>query len=40
MHGNKNEHDEPITCLAIHPENNYIMTGSKDKVVKLWNTHK
>ena len=38
--GNREEHDGDLTCLTVLPESGFILSGSKDKVVKIRNTRK
>ncbi|CAH9123804.1 unnamed protein product [Cuscuta epithymum] len=33
-------HCSPVTCLATSPDNNYLVTGSRDAAVLLWKIHK
>ncbi|CAN8284494.1 unnamed protein product [Cochlearia groenlandica] len=33
-------HCAPVTCLALSPDNNYLVTGSRDCTVLLWRIHK
>lgn len=32
-------HIAPVTCLALSPDNNYFVTGSRDTTVILWRIH-
>lgn len=32
-------HCAPVTCLALSPDNNYLVTGSRDTIVLLWKMH-
>ena len=29
-------HCAPVTCLALSPDNNFLVTGSRDCTVLLW----
>ncbi|CAA7050731.1 unnamed protein product [Microthlaspi erraticum] len=33
-------HCAPVTCLALSPDNNFLVTGSRDCTVLLWRIHK
>ncbi|KAG4132604.1 hypothetical protein ERO13_D08G042866v2 [Gossypium hirsutum] len=33
-------HCAPVTCLALSPDNNYLVTGSRDTTVLLWRIHR
>ncbi|KAL0397809.1 UNVERIFIED_CONTAM: BEACH domain-containing protein C2 [Sesamum calycinum] len=33
-------HYAPVTCLAISPDSNYLVTGSRDATVLLWRIHR
>ena len=33
-------HLAPVTCLALSPDSNYLVTGSRDSTVILWRIHK
>ncbi|CAL9245584.1 unnamed protein product [Arabidopsis halleri] len=33
-------HCAPVTCLALSPDNNFLVTGSRDTTVLLWRFHK
>ncbi|EPS62081.1 hypothetical protein M569_12712, partial [Genlisea aurea] len=33
-------HCAPVTCLAISPDSNYLVTGSRDATVLLWRIHR
>ncbi|XP_010518173.1 PREDICTED: BEACH domain-containing protein C2-like [Camelina sativa] len=33
-------HCAPVTCLALSPDNNFLVTGSRDSTVLLWRIHK
>ncbi|XP_019082502.1 PREDICTED: BEACH domain-containing protein C1-like [Camelina sativa] len=33
-------HCAPVTCLALSPGNNFLVTGSRDATVLLWRFHK
>ncbi|XP_020592790.1 BEACH domain-containing protein C2-like isoform X2 [Phalaenopsis equestris] len=33
-------HSAPITCLHLSPDNNYLVTGSRDTTVLLWKIHR
>ncbi|KAL6903365.1 hypothetical protein ACP4OV_004178 [Aristida adscensionis] len=33
-------HLAPITCLALSPDSNYLVTGSRDTTVILWRIHR
>lgn len=33
-------HCAPVTCLALSPDNNFLVTGSRDTTVLLWRIHK
>jgi WD40 repeat protein len=33
------EHDDSITSIAVPSQNDYVVSGSKDKSVILWNFH-
>uniref|UniRef100_A0ACD5ZLJ8 Uncharacterized protein n=1 Tax=Avena sativa TaxID=4498 RepID=A0ACD5ZLJ8_AVESA len=33
-------HIAPVTCLALSPDNNYFVTGSRDTTVILWRIHR
>ncbi|KAL1223624.1 BEACH domain-containing protein C2 [Cardamine amara subsp. amara] len=33
-------HCAPVTCLALSPDNNFLVTGSRDNTVLLWRIHK
>ncbi|KAM0849147.1 hypothetical protein ACQ4PT_053922 [Festuca glaucescens] len=32
-------HIAPVTCLALSPDNNYFVTGSRDTTIILWRIH-
>lgn len=32
-------HIAPVTCLALSPDSNYLVTGSRDTTVILWRIH-
>ena len=32
-------HCAPVTCLALSPDSNYLVTGSRDSMVLLWKIH-
>ena len=32
-------HLAPVTCLALSPDSNYLVTGSRDSTVILWRIH-
>ncbi|PPD78207.1 hypothetical protein GOBAR_DD24853 [Gossypium barbadense] len=33
-------HSAPVTCLALSPDSNYLVTGSRDSTVILWRIHR
>ncbi|KAK8587933.1 hypothetical protein V6N13_086892 [Hibiscus sabdariffa] len=33
-------HCAPVTCLALSPDSNYLVTGSRDTTVILWRIHR
>ncbi|KAF2311096.1 hypothetical protein GH714_019473 [Hevea brasiliensis] len=33
-------HCAPVTCLALSPDSNYLVTGSRDTTVLLWKIHR
>lgn len=33
-------HCAPVTCLALSPDSNYLVTGSQDATVLLWRIHR
>ncbi|XP_057507960.1 BEACH domain-containing protein C2 [Actinidia eriantha] len=33
-------HCAPVTCLALSPDSNYLVTGSRDTTVLLWRIHR
>lgn len=33
-------HCAPVTCLALSPDSNYLVTGSQDTTVLLWRIHR
>lgn len=33
-------HCAPVTCLALSPDNTYLVTGSRDATVLLWKIHR
>ncbi|KAF9613959.1 hypothetical protein IFM89_014024 [Coptis chinensis] len=33
-------HCAPVTCLALSPDSNYLVTGSQDTTVILWRVHR
>lgn len=33
-------HCAPVTCLALSPDSNYLVTGSQDTTVILWRIHR
>ncbi|KAI0503555.1 hypothetical protein KFK09_014489 [Dendrobium nobile] len=33
-------HCAPVTCLALSPDSNYLVTGSRDTTVILWRVHR
>lgn len=33
-------HCEPVTCLALSPDGNYLVTGSQDTTLILWRIHR
>lgn len=33
-------HCSPVTCLALSPDSNYLVTGSRDTTVILWKVHR
>lgn len=33
-------HLAPVTCLALSPDSNYLVTGSRDTTVLLWRVHR
>lgn len=33
-------HCAPVTCLAVSPDSNYLVTGSQDTTVLLWRIHR
>ncbi|KAJ4848486.1 BEACH domain-containing protein C2 [Turnera subulata] len=33
-------HCAPVTCLALSPDSNYLVTGSRDTTVLLWKVHR
>lgn len=33
-------HCAPVTCLALSPDSNFLVTGSRDSTVLLWRIHK
>ncbi|XP_058085876.1 BEACH domain-containing protein C2-like [Magnolia sinica] len=33
-------HCAPVTCLALSPDSNYLVTGSRDATVILWRIHR
>ncbi|XP_015584318.2 BEACH domain-containing protein C2 [Ricinus communis] len=33
-------HSAPVTCLALSPDSNYLVTGSRDTTVLLWKIHR
>lgn len=33
-------HCAPVTCVALSPDNNYLVTGSRDATVLVWRLHK
>lgn len=33
-------HLAPVTCLALSPDSNYLVTGSRDATVLLWRIHR
>uniref|UniRef100_K3Y4M0 BEACH domain-containing protein C2 n=1 Tax=Setaria italica TaxID=4555 RepID=K3Y4M0_SETIT len=33
-------HLAPVTCLALSPDSNYLVTGSRDTTVILWRVHR
>ncbi|KAK4744867.1 hypothetical protein SAY87_011179 [Trapa incisa] len=33
-------HCSPVTCLALSPDSNYLVTGSRDSTVLLWRIHR
>ncbi|XP_050237653.1 BEACH domain-containing protein C2 isoform X2 [Mercurialis annua] len=33
-------HCAPVTCLALSPDSNYLVTGSQDTTVLLWKIHR
>ncbi|KAG9147689.1 hypothetical protein Leryth_014857 [Lithospermum erythrorhizon] len=32
-------HCAPVTCIALSPDNNYMVTGSRDATILLWRLH-
>lgn len=34
------EHCAPVTCLALSPDSNYLVTGSQDTTLLLWRIHR
>ncbi|PKI31752.1 hypothetical protein CRG98_047857 [Punica granatum] len=33
-------HCAPVTCLALSPDSNYLVTGSRDTTILLWRIHR
>ncbi|KAG8363377.1 hypothetical protein BUALT_Bualt19G0016000 [Buddleja alternifolia] len=33
-------HCAPVTCLSLSPDNNYLVTGSRDSTLILWTLHR
>lgn len=33
-------HCAPVTCLALSPDSNYLVTGSRDATILLWRIHR
>lgn len=33
-------HCAPVTCLALSPDSNYLVTGSRDATVLIWRIHR